>query len=392
MADRPNSPLDRRLRLVRSSADQGSMMLGLLAAFMISAMVVTMLMTVRVGQDKTSHDQRYLASVQGADAGVQEALLDIAQVDAAGAVVSIPGSSTIDGVDYAWTATRPAGGLEWTVTSNGTAEAGGGQTTRSVVAKVKQEELFPLAAFADTRIGFNGNNTAVSYPQTGFGIVGSNGTLELKNNTVSDGAVLYDFTNNPNLNRCQNGPCGTATMSTVGDHLNISGAVQQDGFIKQQLDACKAASGGSLPAFKGATIGPKTDGTPYCFSSFHADSQSFQVTGTGPVRIFVEGDVTLGNKNHSGVNMNVPSAPESIRLQIYSTGTTVGMYNQSDMAAAIYAPNATCGGVTSNAGSDYYGSLICNIIDNVGGWTFHYDTRLSAIGDGRWVLGEYNEK
>ena len=391
MSDHRPSRLSQRLRRARASGDTGSMMLGLLASFMISAMVVTMLMTVRTGQDKTSHDQRYLASVQGADAGVQDALLQISQTDADSNVVSIPGTSTIDGVHYSWTATRAAKGLEWTVTSTVTAKAGQGQSSRAVVAKVKQDPLFPLAAFADSQIAFNGDNAAVSYPTTGFGIVGSNGTLELKNNTVADGAVLYDFENEPNTDRCQNGPCATK-LTTVDASLDIKGAVQQDGFIKQKLDACKLANGGTLPAFVGTTIAPKADGSPYCFSSFHANSDNFQITGTGPVQIYVEGDVTLGNKNHSSVNLGAPAAPESIRLQIYSLGTTVGMYNQSNMAAAIYAPNATCGGVTSNAGSDFYGSLICNVIDNVGGWTFHYDTRLSAVGNGRWGLGEYNEQ
>jgi len=146
----------------------------------------------------------------------------------------------------------------------------------------------------------------------------------------------------------------------------------------------------------GDHIDPKPDGSPYCFSSFYADSQNFVVTGSAsdpPVRIFVDGgDVTLGDQNHSDVNNDVPAAPSSIRLQVYSTGTTVRMYNQSSLAAAVYAPNASCGGVTSNAGSDFYGSMICKVIDNVGGWTFHYDTRLMSIGDGAYRIRQYTER
>ena len=59
--------------------------------------------------------------------------------------------------------------------------------------------------------------------------------------------------------------------------------------------------------------------------------------------------------------------------------------------AAVYAPNAACTGQTSNAGTDFYGSMICNTIDNVGGWTFHYDTRLAALGDGTWHIKAYAE-
>jgi hypothetical protein len=35
--------------------------------------------------------------------------------------------------------------------------------------------------------------------------------------------------------------------------------------------------------------------------------------------------------------------------------------------------------------------MIRNTIDNVGGWTFHYDTRLNAIGDGTWRVKNYAE-
>ena len=93
----------------------------------------------------------------------------------------------------------------------------------------------------------------------------------------------------------------------------------------------------------------------------------------------------------SEVNYDVPSQPDSIKLQIYTTGNTVSMYNQGNIAAAIYAPNAACGGVSSNAQTDFWGSMICNTIDNVGGWTFHYDTRLNAIGDGTWRVKNYAE-
>jgi hypothetical protein len=48
--------------------------------------------------------------------------------------------------------------------------------------------------------------------------------------------------------------------------------------------------------------------------------------------------------------------------------------------------------VTSNAASDFYGSMICKVIDNVGGWTFHYDTRLASIGDGAYRVSQYTEK
>jgi hypothetical protein len=207
------------------------------------------------------------------------------------------------------------------------------------------------------------------------------------NSTNVDAITLYDWDANPNSGRCDGQACSAPT-TTVGSRLDIGAAVGSAGFIQSQIDACKAT--GPLTAFVGSTIAGRAE--PYCFTSFFADTQNFVVTGTGTARIFVEGgDVVLGNKNHSSVNYDVPTNPSSIRLQIYSTGQTVSMYNQSDISGAIYAPNAACGGVTSNAGTDFWGSMICKTIDNVGGWTFHYDTRLSSIGDGTWRMRNYIE-
>jgi hypothetical protein len=199
------------------------------------------------------------------------------------------------------------------------------------------------------------------------------------NSTTVDGITLYDWDANPNSSRCNGAAC-SATTTTSGTKLDIGASTASTGFIQAQIDECKAA--GPLSSFVGTSIAARSE--PYCFTSFFADTENFTVTGTGTARIFVEGgDVVLGNKNHSAVNYT-STQPDSIKLQIYTTGQTVSMYNQGNIAAAVYAPNAPCGGVTSNAGTDFWGSMICKTIDNVGGWTFHYDTRLSAIGDGTW--------
>ncbi len=224
------------------------------------------------------------------------------------------GAATIGGTAYTYTATRASGtALEWTVTSTATKTAGA-TTTRTVTAKVAQTPLFALAAFADTYMNFNGNNAAVSYPITGMGNVGTNGTLDLLgSSTHVDGLTLYDWANNSDPSRCTGQGCPAASAtSTINTPLNTSQASGSTGFIQAQIDACKLA--GPLTAFVGDHIDPKPDGSPYCFSSFYADSDNFQVTGSAtdpPVRIFVDGgDVTLGDKNHSDVNNDVVGCAE----------------------------------------------------------------------------------
>jgi hypothetical protein len=377
--------------------DQGSMLIALMGILVVTVAITATMAMILSAQQTTRHDNRFVDAGQGSDAGVQDAYYAINSLAKTSTATQVgPTTTSVGGVTYTYKATRASStSLEWSVTSTATKTAGQ-TTTRTVTAKVAQTPLFALAAFADSSINFNGNNAAVSYPVSGQGNVGTNGTLNLQgNSTHVDGLTLYDWQNNPDYGRCSGQGCpAQSSTSTLNAPLNTSQAAGSTGFIQAQIDACKQA--GPLTAFVGDHIDPKPDGSPYCFSSFWANSQSFVVTGAAtdpPVRIFVDGgDVVLGNKNHSDVNNDVPGTPSSIRMQIYSTGTTVSMYNQSNLAAAVYAPNASCGGVTSNAGSDFYGSMICKVIDNVGGWTFHYDTRLASIGDGAYRVSQYTEK
>jgi hypothetical protein len=380
------------IRLLRRAAvgEEGSVLLALATVIVLTGVMLAIMTTVMLGQRATRHEQRYTSSGQGADAGVQQAFYQVNSLPADSTATSLSsnGPVTIGNATYTWSATRPAAdSLIWSVTSTSTAATGVTTTTRTVTATIKQAPLFNMAAFADSSINFNGNNSAVSYPVAGQGDIGTNGTLTLKGaSTTVDGITLYDYDANPNPSRCSGSACSSPT-STIGTPLNI-GAALGTGFIQTQIDACKQS--GPLTAFIGSSIAASP--TPYCFTSFQATTQNFTVTGIGTAKIYVDGgDVVLGDKNHSDVNNDVPGSPTSIKLQIYTTGQTVSMYNQGNLSAAIYAPNAACGGVTSNAGTDFYGSMICKTIDNVGGWTFHYDTRLASIGDGTWRVKDYSE-
>ena len=382
-----------RRRAARPRDDSGSLMLAMIAAIVVAGVVFATMSMVMAGESKTRSDQRYTAAIQGADAGVQDAFVQISKLDPTSSATSLQNATgvTVGNQTYTWTATRAsASAISWTVTSTSTGTLGSGSTTRTVTATIAQNELFPMAAFADSTINFNGANSAVSYPVAGYGIIGTNTTVNLKGNATADGLSLFDTTTAGTTNRCS-GNCGLPTTYTA-QKLDVKSAVSTTGFITQQLNACKAASGGTLQAFVGSTIAASA--TPYCFSSFFANTTNFTVTGdpTLSAKVFVDGgDVTLGNKNHCAVNNDVAGAPNSVRLEIFSTGSTVTTYNQCADGAAVYAPNAACTGQTSNAQTDFYGSLICNTIDNVGGWTFHYDTRLATLGDGTWHLKAYAE-
>jgi hypothetical protein len=382
-------------RRTLASDDRGSIMLAMMAAIVVAGIVFATLSMVAAGEHKTRSDQRYTAAIQGADAGIQDAFVQISRLPANATSVSLQNATgvKVGDVDYTWTATRSSpSAVTWSVTSTATGRFGADTSTRTVAATIAQASMFPMAAFADSTINFNGNNHAVSYPDTGKGIVGTNTSLTLKgSSTTVDGMSLFDTDTAGTDNRCTGQGCPTTSDTVYAPQkLDIKTAVSSTGFIVQQLDACKADE--PLTAFVGDSIEARVE--PYCFSSFFADTQSFTVTGDPNLsaKVFVDGgDVTLGNKNHADVNYDVANNPSSVRLQIFSTGSTVNVYNQGDVSAAVYAPNAACSGETSNAQTDYWGSMICNTIDNVGGWTFHYDTRLSTLGDGTWHIRGYSE-
>ena len=69
-------------RWTRSTDDEGSVLLVILATFVVSALVVAMLAVVETGSKKTRFDENYASALQSSDAGVQTALTQIAQLRA----------------------------------------------------------------------------------------------------------------------------------------------------------------------------------------------------------------------------------------------------------------------------------------------------------------------
>ena len=94
--------------------------------------------------------------------------------------------------------------------------------------------------------------------------------------------------------------------------------------------------------------------------------------------------------------MSARTAPDSGALQIItsktggSSGTPdVRLHGNSKTAAAVYAPLAFCGG---GSNVEFFGSLICRDLDNVGNWSFHYDEALTSIGDREFGIARWKEK
>ena len=164
----------------------------------------------------------------------------------------------------------------------------------------------------------------------------------------------------------------------------------------------------------------------YCFNNVTFDVNTLlgsspdgvAPSAANPVLIYATGRVTFGTSgggtaNTTYTNCGTPNsspaapcvgtgsissrtAPVSAALQILtsksggSSGSPdVRLFGNTKTAAAVYAPLGFCGG---GSNVEFFGSLICNELDNVGNWSFHYDEALTSLGDREFGIARWREK
>jgi len=388
--------------LARERAEDGSMLLALLGSIMAMSIVTLLALSMMSSATTTRHNQNYTLALQVADAGIQDALF---RANNAQDVVS--GEGTVGGGTFTWEAAETDNG--WVVTSKGT-ERG---VTRTVEVELLKAPRFFLAAFGDRGIELKGSNGADSYnsqtgeTDTGNGNLGSNDDINMNgNSTEVDNVTLYNHT--ASNNTCtNNGGDGCQHISIVGPKLDLA-SDENMAFITDQLAACSSAHG-TLPNWRASTATPPgvlsyNGGIPYCFETLTFDMNTV-LSGADadhPIIIYVRGAISI----ERGVNVNcagctASSTPDASQLQIYSAGSTdtqsFSIGNHSTIAAAVYAPRASCLGNPSAAQADIFGALVCGAIGritsgNQGGWSFHFDDNLKNIGTGGYQVVRYDER
>lgn len=91
------------------------------------------------------------------------------------------------------------------------------------------------------------------------------------------------------------------------------------------------------------------------------------------VIIYMTGDLTLRNSS----TFNADGTPD--QLIIYSTGDLLSLGNNTALTAAFYGPDATF--ILDNY-TDFFGSVVCDLIDFRNNVCFHYDRSLAQIEKG----------
>ena len=402
----------RRIRFVGN--EQGSMVIALLAVIVTSGLMISITASVVAGHESAGFDRDHVRAVQGADAGVEEVIYKLTNPNPAQPFVvptampsPLPVGDGLDGATYQYEVVEPVPrqGAAWQVNSTSRLR----NQTRRVSAIVAQPTPFQLVAFADSHLVFRGGNTADSYNatqwDTNLGVVGSNGTIVLNGNADADGAALHNYGAAPDPTRCtSNGNTVCTGFKPVDEKTDVT-SNEVVGFIDDALKTPSPAPGAcgnttTLTAFTGPTLAARPE--PYCFTTMNL-SANFNVTGAGNALVYLTGTptatTTFGVSNKVRVNCDLCTGfggaekPNAARLQIFTKSVgPIRIGNHTHVAASIFAPNATCGGNYSNAGANFYGSLVCQVITNQGAWAFHYDDRLRDLGVGGWTVKRWAEQ
>ncbi len=388
---------------MRRSDEQGSLLLALLLSIAVSGLLAASLVTLRQSSREVRSDRAFTFAIQVADAGLNQALqfvnnapegtTSLTSDDVVG--VGNTADTALRNENFSWTAEWDATAREWELTATSTVDG----RTRRIEASASKIGIFQTGAFADDYLAFTSNHVADSYPIENVGSIGSNNTIIIDNNAEPDVVVIAgDATCTQGNETCEgetnqghsyliqpSNRFDIAAITTMIDEdisANCPGAADLEPVtFATEAELTAYFSGGGVFCFSQLTIG--WAGLPV---SWQPDAETV---------IYVTGDVNIGNGarlNCTGCNAGGGTLPNAYLLQMYTQGD-VTLGNQSELGFAVAAPEGACGpGGQSSAGTHVYGSMICNELDNQGGWAFHYDTRLLSLGAETYSITRWREE
>lgn len=391
------------------SRESGSLPVAVLVAIVVGGLVIVLTSRTMLSQEQVRFDRNYQLAVNSAEAGLSQALNMIQTLPAGSTTTSLssagsPLPNDLRGNPFEWTAEKQTNGT-WHVRSTGWH---GDEVSRTLEAEVDDGGRFSVAAFGRVGVRMVGNNEAVSFPPPGFGTVGTNGLMSIIGNSTADLVLLMGQDATCQQFDADENTCNDNPIEGSKDKLDFDAMIAE---VQREIeDACDDED---FESFDINSHGTLESGEVYCFTDIvTGNHQSVGVTvdpshrndDSGLVqpgaRVYVSpGPIQIGN--HNRINCpgcsGIGSEPDASALRITTDSPSFRVGNNSHVAAAIMAPKAICHGNPSSAQADIYGSLICNRIGNEGsgsqgGWSFHFDVRLLALGNGRYEITALREE
>ena len=360
-------------------SEDGSLPLVLLAAIVLGGLIVSVSLTVTSGSRSAVADRDYHYAVQVADAGIQEAFMELRDLgpdERPACDTNEDGTcdgQLTDGSPYTWTYERLSE-KRWNVRSEGTHR----EATRFVEADIGETPLFDVALLAKSAFTYNG---------------GGGGTDPFAAGTFEDATL----NGNPAIDSV-----GQLMLYGDGPHnVNVSPDEVPQEYAKQPvlnniaMDAF--APGGICDGEPYYEVFPEDSpdahprhGEVYCVGKADFGNSNHPMTGSsedGPAMIFVDqgGATAVSAAGNGSVNWGSDHSPSN--LQIYVAEGDVTISGSSSFGASVWAPASAC---TSNGGTEIEGAMVCNSITLNG--DFSFDPDIDEITDDEHSISNWREE
>ena len=357
----------------------GSLPLVLLAAIVLGGLITSVSLTVSSGSRSAVADRSYHYAVQVADAGIQEAFIELRDLepdDLPACDANGDGTCTgqfTDGSVYSWEYERLSD-RRWRVRSEGTHH----NRTRYVEADVGETPLFDVALLAKSAFTYNGGGggtdpfsagTFKDATLNGAPAIQSVGQLMLygdgpHNVNVPPGEVPQEYAEAPGLNN-------------IAMQAFAPGGICED---EPYYETFPADASGEHPRHGGI----------YCVGKVDFGNGTHPIVGDsedGPAMIFVDQHGSTAVRTAGSGRVNWSTDRSSSDLQIYVAEGDVTISGSSRFAGSVWAPASAC---TSNGGTEIEGAMVCNSITLNGDFTF--DPDIDEITDEEYSISNWREE
>jgi hypothetical protein len=408
--------------------ERGSLPMALLAAIILTGLMVVVMGTVITGQRQTRFDQRFEQALQIAEVGLDR-MRFLAESKTISGEYTLE-DTEVDGGYYYGRAVQGADG-QWYLEATGVAADG---TSRTVTMGSLGQSLFSVAAFGRIALEFKGGNMADAYRSgtwehgqfnknptgslicnnggggaypdptkasganvkmcypDGLGAVATNGGLHLHGNTINNVGRAEVHYASERIDNPMDGATGRCVQSQTAcreDNVDSGKLVYFRPPIELPDPPVPFDPTGTFPDGDDEDYGyseNRLTSGPHVFTNVTLNSDTvIEGTPDNPTIIYYYG--TLHVPNHEVVNFEmgphgklIPKPAPSLLIFAVGPGPSLDLGTHVHIAAGIYAPNAasTLGGSAGNV----YGSLIVNHVDTRGGWGFHFDRALEMVNIG----------